>query len=165
MRYIPFGFMKQSIIPVGPTDVKYTYVATSGARVKQMSNYSFLYNGTYGISAFLIGGCTPVLPVLCFSGSKTSFTQMALDNSLIGISNSVLIQRDLKMDGSPTGTLTSCKAEIFVNSVLITSQTNSISQTIPVTGSGTLVQTFTLSGFTVNYGDFLEIRWTDNILS
>jgi hypothetical protein len=171
MRYIPFGFMKnqEDIIPVGPTDVKYRYIASSGARIKQMRDYNFYYtnvNTTYSDGAFLIGGCGfPPLPVLCFTGSKDTYTQMALNNSVISIPNSIFVTRNIRMDsGTGSGQLNSCKAELFINNVLLTSQTNSTIQSIPM-NPNSKSDSFTFTGITINYGDFFEIRWTDVIAS
>jgi hypothetical protein len=176
MRNIPFGFMNGVIstqiptpTPLPPAEVRYTYVAISGARLKQMRDYNFYYtndNTTFSEGAFLIGGCgIPALPVLCYSGNKTSWSQTALNNSVVGIPNSIFITRNVRMDsGTGSGQLNSHKVELFINNVLLTSQTNSTIQSIPMNPSS-ISNDFTFTGITINAGDYFEIRWTDTIPS
>jgi hypothetical protein len=166
MRFNPFGFMKQSAVPSPAPVRKFTYIATGGSRVKNMKEFEATYNGTIGDGAIIFGGCTPpFLPLYCFSTSANATDTTEFNSLLVGTSFSVVVQRNLRMDGSPTGLLNSWKAEIFVNNVLITSQSNSTPTVIPITGSGNLIQSFTFGGIIVNDGDIFEMKWTDNIAS
>jgi hypothetical protein len=154
--------------PTGATQVRYSYVATSGPRVKQLYELDYVYNGGAVTDyAVIIGGCVPAyIPRYCFAGNVSTYNQVNINGALVGITNSVVVTRNLRMDDGPTnGTLTSCKAEAFKNGILVATQTNSTSQVIPITGSGALIQSFTLTGIVVTGGDLIEIKWTDTIVN
>lgn len=165
MRFIPFANMRlqQAPVPLILNRV-YTYQAGGGGlRTKAMRQYAATYNSLIVDNGIFIGGCSPpFLPALCFTGSVLASNSASLNNSLIG-TNTITVQREIRMDGGVgTGILSSHTVEIYVNSVFITSQTDSTTYAIPVT-PGNLLQSLTFTGITLNNNDTIEIKWIDNI--
>lgn len=148
------------------TTIRYSYFATSGGLTKQLYDISYFWNGGSVIDgAGLIGGCVPpTIPRYCYNGNVNTYSQTTINPSLVNSTNTVDVRRQIRMDGAGNGTLNSCTAQIYINSILISTQSNLTSQVIPA-NPNLLTQTLSFTNITINAGDFVEVRWTDNVAS